>query len=67
MSVDACDGDANGPPDNENPPALYVHVVQYSDEPDRVTLSPQAVSAADRTTTWLSIDADAVVSLADAR
>jgi len=48
-------------------PALRVHVVRYSDEPDRVTLSPRHVSDADHATTWLSVDADSVVSLADAR
>jgi hypothetical protein len=67
MSADARRGDARTSFDDENRPDLRVHVVRYADEPDRATLTPRAVSAADHTTTWLSIDADALVSLADAR
>ncbi len=74
MSVDARGGDGPDRNDHEDgddgvhdPPALCVNVVRYPDEPDRVTLSPCEVSAGDHTTTWLSVDADAVVSLDDAR
>jgi len=66
MSAHARGGDAPAPADHDRP-TLCVHVVRYPDEPDRVTVSPQAVSEAEHTTTWLSVDADAVVSLADAR
>ena len=66
MSVHARGGDSPGSIDHDRP-TLRVHVVRYPDEPDRVTVSPQAVSEAAHTTTWLSVDADAVVSLADAR
>jgi|AntRauMinimDraft_4_1070384.scaffolds.fasta_scaffold00025_59 hypothetical protein len=70
MAVDARGGGAPDRFDSDDahdPPALCAHVVRHTDEPDRVTVCPQAVSAADHTTAWLSVDADAVVSLADAR
>jgi hypothetical protein len=77
MSVDARGGDRPDRTDDDDQrardggahdaPALCVNVVRYPDEPDRVTLSPCEVSAGDHTTTWLSVNADAVVSLADAR
>ncbi|MDH5020055.1 DUF7511 domain-containing protein [Halobacterium rubrum] len=41
--------------------------LRYPDEPDRVAVPSQPVSGGDHTTTWLSVNADAVVSLADAR
>ena len=75
MPVDALGGDApdrndhghdgeHGPRDL---PALSANIVRNEGEPDRVTVSPRQVSERDRTTTWLSVDADALVSLADAR
>jgi hypothetical protein len=75
MSVDALGGDAPDRNDHDgsgvdgahDPPALRANVVRYSDEPDRLTLSPAAVSERDHTTTWLSVNADVVVSLDDAR
>lgn len=67
MSADARGGHAPPAPEDDDRPDLCVHVVRYADEPDRVTVSPRGVSAADHATTWLSVDAEAVVSLADAR
>jgi len=65
MSADARGGDAFSAPDDDS--ELRLHVVRYTDQPDRVTVSPRDVSAADYTTTWLSVDANAVVPLTDAR
>ncbi|AAG19642.1 MULTISPECIES: hypothetical protein [Halobacterium] len=61
---------ANSPTCESRPTAgspLQLTVVRYSDDADRATVTPVSVVDGDVTTTWLSVDAGAVVSLADAR
>jgi hypothetical protein len=66
---DASDSAADGGdgPDSSDRPVLAATVVRHQQSPDRVTVAPPDVADADRLTTWLSVDADAVVSLPDAR
>jgi hypothetical protein len=53
-------------PDTTDRPVLAATVVRHQHSPDRVTVAPPDADGEDRLTTWLSIDADAVVSLPDA-
>lgn len=46
---------------------LSATVVQYSDAPDRCTVSPPDATGDRRLTEWISVDADVVVSLANTR
>ncbi|MFC3476620.1 DUF7511 domain-containing protein [Halobacterium litoreum] len=66
MSADSrrSSGDADDPADQ---PALSATVVPYTDAPDRCTVSPADADDRRRLTEWLSVDADAVVPLSDAR
>ncbi|ELY82645.1 DUF7511 domain-containing protein [Natrinema gari] len=42
-------------------------VVRYEDRPDRWTITPRECPESDRMTTWLSVDAQAIVDLDDVR
>ena len=46
---------------------LQATVVQYRESPDRCTVAPADVDDDRRLTTWLSVNADAMVPLADSR
>jgi hypothetical protein len=46
---------------------LDATVVRYQDTPDRCTLSPPNVDSNRRLTAWLSVDADALVTLVENR
>ncbi|WP_277553483.1 DUF7511 domain-containing protein [Halobaculum limi] len=49
------------------PLGLTAAVVRHEGEPDRCTVYPTDAGEAALTTTWLSVDADILVSLEDAR
>lgn len=46
---------------------LSATVVNYRNGPDRCTVTPADVSDEERFTAWLSVDADAMLSLAEFR
>lgn len=46
---------------------LDATVVRYQNTPDRCTLSPPDADSDRRLTAWLSVDADALVTLAENR
>ena len=50
-----------------DPTPLEATVVRYQNTPDRCTLSPPDVDSDRRLTAWLSVDADALVTLAENR
>jgi len=49
------------------PSGLRAAVVRHDGEPDRCTLYPEDADDADLVTTWLSVNADCLVGLDDAR
>jgi hypothetical protein len=68
MSADAHPETVDAGPVEESPePALSATVVNYRNSPDRCTVAPADVSDDRQFTAWLSIDADALVSLAELR
>lgn len=67
MSADTTrDAVDTAPPDGD-PAPLDATVVRYRDEPDRCTVTPRGVGGDRRYTTWLSVNADALVTLAEMR
>jgi hypothetical protein len=68
MTADAASETVDAAPVEDAPePALSATVVKYRNSPDRCTVTPADVSEDQQFTAWLSIDADAVVSLAEVR
>ncbi|MCG1003431.1 MULTISPECIES: hypothetical protein [Halobacterium] len=53
--------------DDADPTPLDATVVRYQNTPDRCTLSPPNVDPDRQLTAWLSVDADALVALAENR
>ena len=51
----------------ETPPGLTAAVVRHDGEPNRCTVYPDDADDTTLVTTWLSVDADCLVALADAR
>ena len=49
------------------PSGLTAAVVRYDGEPDRCTVYPEGADDGTLTTTWLSVNADCLVPLEDAR
>jgi len=66
MSTDTTRGVPHSRDDPE-PTPLAATVVRYQNTPDRCTLSPPDVDDDRRLTAWLSVDADALVALAENR
>ena len=68
MSADTRQADTGESTDvlSEREP-LRATVVQYRGSPDRCTVAPADVDADQRLTAWLSLNADAMVSLDDSR
>lgn len=48
-------------------PELSMTVVEYADEPDRCTVSPQGLSGFAKLSTWITVDRSAVVDLSSMR
>ncbi|MFB6072421.1 MAG: hypothetical protein ABEJ88_05570 [Halobacterium sp.] len=69
MSADTTAVDAGTPAAHEpdDPSYLSATVVRYENGPDRCTVSPENPDSDRQLTAWLSVDADVVVALADAR
>ncbi|GAA0267125.1 DUF7511 domain-containing protein [Halobacterium noricense] len=66
MSTDSTRGARQSRDDVDRTP-LDATVVRYQNTPDRCTLSPPDVDGDRRLTAWLSVDADALVTLAENR
>ncbi|MCD2199683.1 MULTISPECIES: DUF7511 domain-containing protein [unclassified Halobacterium] len=66
MSTDSTRGAQQSRDDVDRTP-LDATVVRYQNTPDRCTLSPPNVDSDRRLTAWLSVDADALVTLAENR
>ncbi|CQH57866.1 uncharacterized protein HHUB_2618 [Halobacterium hubeiense] len=66
MSTDTTRGAPQSRDDADTTP-LEATVVRYQNTPDRCTLSPPDVNGDRRLTAWLSVDADALVTLAEHR
>ncbi len=66
MSTDSSRGVPQSRGDTD-PTPLDATVVRYQNTPDRCTLSPPNVDSDRRLTAWLSVDADALVTLAENR
>lgn len=63
MSLDP-DGVADPEPTNaRDPPELSMTVVEYTDEPDRCTVSPRGLSGSARLSTWITVNQSVVVDL----
>jgi hypothetical protein len=67
MSTDATRDPAPSPRPDTDDDSLEATVVHYEHGPDRYTAAPAAVTDDQRLTAWLSVDADAVVTLREMR
>lgn len=67
MSTDVARDHATGPCPESGPEPLDTTIVHYENGEDRCTVAPPDVGADQRLTAWLSVDADAVVTLREMR